>query len=162
MIRFLFALLMVATLAGIAIAGPAESSHDSGGWGSTEYLQRLRQDAEQGNSLAQYLLGVVYSKGEGVPQDFAEAVKWLRRAADQGVVPAQFFLGGMYAMGEGVPADIVRAHMWFNLAGAHTAQEHTQVRDAQKMRDMIARKMTPAQIAEAQKLAREWKPQPER
>jgi hypothetical protein len=49
----------------------------------------------------------------------------------------------MYAMGEGVPADIVRAHMWFNLAGAHTAQEHTQVRDAQKMRDMIASKNDP-------------------
>jgi TPR repeat protein len=59
----------------------------------------------------------------------------------------------MYANGHGVPQDYVLAHMWFNLAAA-TGMVETAAAD----RDMVAAKMTPAQIAEAQKLAREWKP----
>jgi len=58
----------------------------------------------------------------------------------------------MYYKGEGVPQDYVKAHMWVNLAGAKGDEE------AIKARDSIAERMTPAQIAEAQKLAREWKP----
>jgi TPR repeat protein len=100
--------------------------------------------------------------GEGVPQDYEEAAKWLRRAADQGVTTAQLMLGGMYGMGQGVPTDIISAHMWLNLAGATQSAARELIQNAQEMRDMIARRMTPAQIAEAQKLAREWKPKPER
>ena len=51
-----------------------------------------------------------------------------------------------------MPQDYVRAHMWFNLSAAQGNQ------DAAKNRDNIAKRMTPAQIAEAQKLAREWQP----
>ena len=58
----------------------------------------------------------------------------------------------MYAKGQGVPQDYVRAHMWFNIAAAQGDQ------DAVKNKDRAAALMTPAQIAEAQKLAREWKP----
>jgi TPR repeat protein len=58
----------------------------------------------------------------------------------------------MYEWGYGVPQDYAQAHMWFNLAGASGDA------DAIKKRDTIARKMTPDQIAEAQRLAREWKP----
>ena len=60
----------------------------------------------------------MYAKGQGVPQDYSEAVKWYRLAADQGDATAQFNLGGMYAQGEGVPQDYVLAHMWFNLSAA--------------------------------------------
>ena len=88
----------------------------------------------------------------GVPQDYAEALKWYRLAADQGHASAQCNLGVMYANGEGVPQDYVRAHMWFNLSAAQGDQ------DAAKNRDDVAKRMTPAQIAEAQKLAREWQP----
>ncbi len=64
----------------------------------------------------------------------------------------------MYSMGRGVPQDYVQAHKWFNLAAAtHTEKE---ARDrAVKARDRVAARMTPAQIAEAQKRAREWKKQ---
>ncbi|MGA2435349.1 MAG: SEL1-like repeat protein, partial [Bryobacteraceae bacterium] len=65
-------------------------------------------------------------------------------------------LGLMYAKGQGVPQDYIQAHMWFNLAGASGNA------DAIKERDAIGSKMTPDQIAEAQRLAREWKPQPSR
>jgi TPR repeat protein len=94
----------------------------------------------------------MYTKGQGVPQDYKEAVKWLRLAADQGESGAQFSLGLRYALGRGVPQDYVQAHMWYNLAAV--GGDATSV----KNRDLIAQKMTPAQIAEAQRLAREWKP----
>jgi TPR repeat protein len=110
--------------------------------------------ANQGNARAQTSLGVMYRDGLGVPQSYAEALKWYRLAADQGLASAQFFLGGMYANGQGVPQDYVLAHMWFNLSAAQGDQA------AAKNRDDVAKLMTPAQIAEAQKLAREWRPAP--
>ena len=61
--------------------------------------------AEQGHATAQFNLGLLYANGQGVPQDFAEAVKWTRLAAEQGQVSAQYNLGLMYANGEGVPQD---------------------------------------------------------
>jgi hypothetical protein len=74
-------------------------------------------------------------------------------AADQGDAEAQLALGGMYAAGLGVPEDYVSAHMWFNLAAARGNE------DAAKMRERVAKLMNQAQIAEAQRLAREWAPQ---
>lgn len=81
-----------------------------------------------------------------------EALFWYRKAAEQGNAGAQANLGLMYERGQGVPQDYAQAHMWLNLAAsrAHTA--------AATKRDEVAAQMTPAQIAEAQKLAREWKP----
>jgi uncharacterized protein len=92
------------------------------------------------------------SDGLGVPQDYVEAVKWYRKAADQGNARAQFDLGIMHAEGRGVPQDYVSAHMWFTLSAAQGYE------DAEKNRDIAARRMTPAQISEAERLAREWKP----
>jgi TPR repeat protein len=117
-----------------------------------EAMKWLRLAADQGLAEAQGLLGVMYHEGQGVPQDYAEAVKWSLLAADRGVFQAQGVLGLMYYEGQGVPQDYVRAHMWLNLAAAHGPKEATATRDS------VAAKMTPAQIAEAQKLAREWKP----
>jgi len=92
----------------------------------------------------------MYANGWGVPQDFAEAVKWYRLAANQGTAKAQAILGAMYADGQGVPQDYVQAHMWLNLAAAQGLE------GAGKARDDIAGIMTPSQIEEAQRLAREW------
>jgi uncharacterized protein len=83
---------------------------------------------------------------------FAAAASWDRKAAEQGYSRAQNNLGVMYDQGEGVQQDYVTAHMWFNLAAARGYN------DAVRNRDAVARHMTPAQVAEAQKLAREWKP----
>ena len=94
----------------------------------------------------------MYENGNGVPQDYAEAVKWYRKAADQGYARAQNNLGVMYNRGQGVPQDYVMAHMWFNLAAALGDEK------ALKTRDALAKNMTSEQIAEAQRLAREWKP----
>ena len=91
----------------------------------------------------------MYGSGQGVPQDQPEAVKWYRQAAAQGLAQAQYNLGVMYGKGQGLPMDDVRAHMWFNLAAAKG------IAVAVKSRDIVAKKMTPQKMAEAQKLARE-------
>lgn len=117
-----------------------------------EAAKWYRAAAVQGHARAQRFLGVMYVLGMGVPQNAAEGVKWYRLAAEQGYASAQFSLGAMYVVGRGVPQNLVLAHMWFNLAGA---QGDT---DASEHRDRIALRMTPAQIAEAQRLAAEWKP----
>jgi len=108
--------------------------------------------AEQGYADAQFNLGLMYANGRGVPQDYAEAAKWFRLAADQGDATAQHNLALMYYSGKGVPKDNVLAHMWSHLAASQGGE------DAVKKRDAIAALMTPQQIAEAQRLAREWKP----
>ena len=82
-------------------------------------------------------------------------MKWSRLAADQGDARAQFNLGVRYYKGQGVPQDYVLAHKWINLAASRTGEEREK---RVKARDLVARRMTAAQIAEAQRLAREWKP----
>ena len=125
----------------------------------TEAARWYRLAAAQGDTAGQFNLGMMYYNGQGVPQDYAEAVKWNRLAAAQGNVVAQLALGVMYYNGKAVPQDYVSAHMWFNLAASRSPASDKYVRDtAVKQRDLVAAKMTPAQIAEAQRRAREWKP----
>jgi TPR repeat protein len=124
-----------------------------------EAMKWYLRAADQGDADAQHRVGVHYDKGTGVPQDYAEAVKWYRRAADQGDARAQNNLGDMYAAGTGVPQDYVQAYKWYSLAASRYAASETELRDAAiKNRDSVASNMTPQQIVQAQKLAREWKP----
>ena len=120
-------------------------------------LRELRPLAEQGVAEAQLNLALMYANGRGVPQDYAEAMKWYRKAAEQGHAEAQVNLGIMYQNGKGVPQDYVQAHLWYNIAASRFPPGEN--RDtAVNNRDDVAKKMTPAQISEAQKLAREWRP----
>jgi len=111
-------------------------------------------ELSKGHAGAQYNLGFMYANSQGVPQDDAEAVRWYRLAADQGIARAQSNLGLLYENGEGVPQDYVQAHMWTNLAVAQSSGEDRDRRE--RNRDIIAAKMTAEQVAEAQRLAREW------
>jgi len=159
----LTASLMLVALAGAAVSGPmddANAAYHRGDYATA--LRLVRPLADQGDADAQYNLGVMYAKGQSVPQDYTEAFEWLRRAADQGYPPAQSSIGLMFADGLGVPQDYVQAHMWLDLAASRYPDSLKEGRDkAIRTRDLVAAKMTPAQIAEAQKLAREWKPKPE-
>ena len=110
------------------------------------------EESSGGNAAAEFLLGDSYEHDRGVPQDYAAAASWYRKAADRGNAEAQYNLGLMHANGQGIPQDHVSAHMWWKLSAARGDK------DAAKNLDMVAAKMTPAQIAEAQRLAREWKP----
>lgn len=117
-----------------------------------EAVKWYRKAAVQGDTISQFNLAAKYRKGQGVPQDYKEAIKWYQKAAEQGYADAQYNLALMYAKGQGIPPSYFHAHIWFSLAaaGGHGM--------AGKYRDIAAKKMTPAQIAKAQKLAREWKP----
>ena len=92
----------------------------------------------------------MYSRGEGLPEDDAEAVRWYRLAAEQGDALAQSNLGFMYGNGDGVPKDLVFAYMWFNFSAAQGNET------AQSNEERIEQYMTRDQIAEAQRLSREW------
>jgi uncharacterized protein len=85
-------------------------------------------------------------------RDYATALRLIRPLAEQGDASAQYNLGVFYDNGLGVPQDYVRALMWLNLSAAQGKE------GAATFRDLVARLMTPEQIAAAQKLAREWKP----
>lgn len=116
-----------------------------------EAVEWFRRAADQGDAFAQHNLGVFYDNGRGVALDRAEAVRWFREAADQGLADAQYDLGRMYAEGRGVPQDRVRAYMWLSLSAEQGHQK------AVGSRNLVTKGMTPAQIADAEKLARDWK-----
>jgi uncharacterized protein len=144
--------------------------------------------ADQGQAVAQYNLGLLYANGQGVTKDDAKARQWYEKAAAQGHTEAQVNLGillmyarggqqdykmavyylrlsanhgndlaqrrlgQMYERGDGVQQDYVKAYMWYSLGAANGMEAGARLRDA------LAKRMDPEQIAEAHKLAREWKP----
>jgi TPR repeat protein len=112
-------------------------------------LSIFRSLAAQGDANAQSMLGSMYEKGHGVAQDYAEALKWYRLAAAQGNTAAQLFISAAYLNGHGVKRDIVHAYLWSILSGVSGNA------GAVKDRDWFEARMTPQQIAEAQKMARE-------
>ena len=123
----------------------------------SEAVKWYRKSAEQGDSDAQYSLAAIYVEGRGVLENYAEALRWFRRAAENNHGLALNSLGIMYESGWGVPQDYVQAHMWYNLAAAGLLPG--EGRDsAAEYRDIVAKLMTPAQIAEAQRRAGKWRP----
>jgi len=112
----------------------------------------FRLAAVQGFVDAQFNLGAMYTEGQGIPQDYGEAAKWYRLAAAQGDATAQYNLGYMNYKGQGVLQNSIEAYKWMTLAAA---QGYAR---AVKWEETLAKKMTPAQLAEAQRLAMEWKP----
>lgn len=134
--------------------------YDQGKGVSLDYAEAarwFRKAADLNIAKAQYYLGTMYAQGRGVPQDYAESLKWFRNGAAQGEEGSQFSLGLMYANGIGVPQDLNEAYMWMQLVIEGTGV--SGLRDiATKTRDELAKNLTPAEIREAQKKAREWKP----
>ena len=125
---------------------------------AVEALRWLGPAALVGYPNAQMHLGAMFAEGiGGRPPNYEAAAAWYRAAAEQGDPDAQVLLAFAYSIGEGVPEDDVAAHMWVNLAVAKLPPG--KARDAAlQLRDQLAVKMTPAQITDAQKLAREWTP----
>ena len=129
--------------------------YDNGRGVAQDYAQAAewyRKAADQGVAEAQFNLAYMYAKGQGVLQDYPQAMALYRKAAAQGVAQAQLNIGLMYQNGRGVPQDFVRAHMWTNIAASQGKAEVGAA--ATKDRDLLAKGMTPDQIARAQELAR--------
>ncbi|MGO9144786.1 MAG: tetratricopeptide repeat protein [Desulfomonilia bacterium] len=155
-------------------------------------LNELIPLAEKGDASARDNLGLMYAQGQGVPQDYAEAVRWFRKAAYQGYANAQNDLGTMYLNGQGITQDYDEAVKWYRKAadqgevnaqynlgilyfnGQGVPQDYVQAhmwydlataqgnKDASEIRETIAQKMTPDQIDKAQRLAREFTPKLEK
>ena len=143
-----------AIIGGAASAGTFEDAQEAFQRNDMKTVIRLLLPlAEHGSAEIQYALSNAYYWR----QEYTNAVKWCRRAADQGDIKAQQNLAHMYLLGEGVPRDFVEAYKWFSLAAAHDTDETWQ-RWAREDLNRLEPHMTPAQIAEAQKLTREWKP----
>ena len=102
--------------------------------------------ADSGEPRAQYDLGVMYDRGDGVAQSDAKAKHWYERAAEQGEPRAQYNLGLMFLNGQGIPPDVVKAYYWISLS-ANRGNAHA--RDA---RDYVVEKMSTEQIAESKRL----------
>jgi TPR repeat protein len=115
-----------------------------------EAVVYYQQAGLQGHPLAQKTLGFAYANGLGVTQDFAKTAHWHQLAAEQGDRDAQHNLGYLYAAGQGVAQDLVQAHMWYNIAAAHESE------GAAESRDVLAARMTDAQIEEAERRALAW------
>jgi hypothetical protein len=113
-------------------------------------LASLRKVAEQGDPAAQFSLGARYATGEGVTQDYAEAVHWFTLAAEQGHILAQATLGAYYWAGRGVPQDLTKAYYWSVLAQAGGDQ-------ASKYRvAVLTSRMSRGQVVAAQQQADDW------
>jgi hypothetical protein len=110
-------LTILLIMASFAWAGSFEEglqAYKSGNYAKAHTL--WLSEAKQGNTSAQYNLGLMYTNSLGVLQDDKQAVKWYRLAAEQGVAEAQYNLGVMYEQGRGVPQDAKEAVKWYRLA----------------------------------------------
>jgi len=119
--------------------------------------ERLLDRALKGDAEAQFDLGKNYEAGRiGLQRDFAQAEHWYRMAAEQGDPFAQASLAILLGFGKGIPKDQVQALMWYEVAAARSkgGDRDTIV----EMRDDLARRMSPADQAEARRRAQEWKP----
>ena len=118
--------------------------------------------AGKGNAEARTLLGAMYWSGEGVPRDHKEAARLYLLAANQGYARAQNDIGFMLGFGEGVPPrNDVDAYKWLSLAvNGYTAKNQDRLAQARKDLATLTSRMTPAQIAEAERRIKAFKPVP--
>jgi TPR repeat protein len=111
--------LGLARATGLARSTPSAdepyAAYHKGEYATALRLARLLAQDED-DPRAQSLMGLIYYRGQGAPQDYAEAAKWFRLAADHLDIDAQFHLGLMFSQGQGVPQDSVEAARWFRLA----------------------------------------------
>ena len=153
--RLIITLCLTISLAmgsfGIGLSGDFQKGLDAAQRGDyNTALKEWTSLAEQGDAKAQFNLGIMYERGQGVLRDYKTAVKWYKLASEQGFAKAQYNLGGMYALGQGVIEDKVYAHMWANILNSNGYEDGKKIMDY-----LLEQGITPSQIEEAQSLARE-------
>ncbi|MEK6747200.1 MAG: tetratricopeptide repeat protein [Pseudomonadota bacterium] len=115
----------------------------------TEAAKWFQKSSEQGNAEAQYWFGNALFFGVGVAKNKSEGFKWFHKSAEQGNADAQVMCFSIYYKGDGVPKDLIEAYKWVNLAS-------TTNQEAMEIRDKLETSLTSEQIAEGQRLTREW------
>ena len=187
----LFSVILVLTIVCLVVPSMADIKTGENAYHRGDYATALHEWqplAKQGHAVAQYRLGMLYSSGQGVPKDDAQARQWYEQAASQGHVDAQVNLGSLYDYGRGGPQDFKMAVRWYRRSaeqGNDLAQRRLGLlyergdgvpkdfvqaymwhklgaanggKSGAIMRDELAARMTSDQLAEAKSLAREWKP----
>ncbi len=144
--RLIFTLLLTSSVAVVQLAAQHTKADQ-------KPIEEVKALADAGDAKSQIELGRRYDKGEGVVKDHAEAAKWYRKAAEQNYVDAQFNLGMCYEKADPGTEDWAEVYKWLSLAAR---QGHE---GAKKFMTVLESKlMTPEQIAQGQKRAREFKP----
>jgi TPR repeat protein len=115
-----------------------------------EAMKWLMMSSKKGNGKADFQIGLMVEAGHGAKQDNKEATKWYTKSAEKGYAKAQRILGLKHRDGAGVSKNIVTARMWLNIAGSYGSEE------ALKEGYHLKKEMTPDQVAESDKLTREW------
>ncbi len=111
-------------------------------------MRSLAESSDHG--FAQYYVGMMHLKGQGVPQDYKAAAAWFRKASEQSIPQAQFKLGSLYMNGQGLPQDYEFAYSWFRVGAIHGHK---------KSIDAIAgarEKLSEEEMKEAEKLSRDF------
>lgn len=155
-------LVLLSFAVGPALAGPIEDGEaalDRGDYATA--LRLWKPLADKGNAEMQFRLGFIHENNIGRrprQEGLREALSWYRKAAEQGHAAAQFNVGIMLEYGHGTPADPVQAYMWLDLAATRLKPDDMAQPLAAAGRERVGAKLTPEQRAEAQRLARAWKP----
>ena len=144
--RLIFTLLLASSVAVVQFAAQQTKADQ-------KPIEEVKAKAEAGDAESQVELGRRYDKGEGVVKDYAEPAKWYRKAAEQNDALAQYNLGICYYRADAGTEDWAEVYKWLSLA-ARQGHEHAK----QFMTVLESKLMTPEQIAEGQKRAREFKP----
>lgn len=148
-VRKIFMLALVAMSAG------AQASVQTGidAYGAENFpaaLKELKPLAEKGDAKALYMLGIMYENGQGVKQDYEQALSLFNKSSEQGYDQAMLHLAEMYKSGRGTQVDLVQAHKWFNLAGSRGNEF------ARHSMETVEARLTPQQVEQAKTQAKEW------
>ncbi len=157
----LMALVLLASLAGLAAAKPLEEGMDAYSRGDyATALSLLRPLADSGDPVAKTTLGFMFQNGLGIPHDQTLAASFFHEAAELGYAPAMVNLGAMFEIGAGVPEDKVEAHKWYSLAikSLKTPAEATARDVATANRKALAASMSESELADAREAAAAWRP----
>ena len=120
-----------------------------------------REAATHGDARAQFEFGVRILNSVGNIPDYAEAAEWFRKAAEQGHPGAQAALGFLYHRGHGVPQADVEAYKWLTLAiKGYTDKNQDRLVQARNDLATLAKRMSSAQISEAERRAKAFNPTP--
>jgi S1-C subfamily serine protease len=112
--------------------------------------------AEDGEAQAQYILGVMYLKGQYVTTDSTSAAQWFRKAADQGHAISQINLAILYARGDGIERSLDEAYFWSRLARRQLTGRQGDA--AARMSSSLGRAIGPARRSEAEARIAGWQP----
>lgn len=146
---------------GLAAFDRARSAHER-----ANGLAWIHRAADQNLAMAQYFLGTIYMKGQGVPQNTSMALKWINKAAERGAPAAQLELGNLYEAGDVIPEDDARAYFWFSVL-ARPVHSNITIYNIAKLRAIaenhladVSAALTRAQREEIDQRVAAWKPKP--